>query len=89
MTNTTTTEATVARRATRYRRLDYAMQAVFNDVLDHCETIRADAERRLGTTDEHTVVDDPAYAAALDVFGEVFAIKTRIERFRSTWIGDN
>jgi hypothetical protein len=89
VTHTATTKATVARRATRYRQLDRAMYAVFSDVLDYCESICEEAEQRLGTTDENVIVDDPAYAAALDVFGEVFAIKTRIERFRSTWIGDN
>ncbi|MEJ1105477.1 MULTISPECIES: hypothetical protein [unclassified Kribbella] len=85
----TTTKATAARRATRYRQLDRAMYAVFSDVLDYCDSICEQAEQRLGTTDEDVVVNDPAYAAALKVFGEVFDIKTRIEHFRSTWIGDD
>jgi hypothetical protein len=89
VTNTTTTKATVPRRATRYRQLDRAMYAVFSDVLDYCDNLREEAEQRLGTTDEDTIVSDPTYAAALELFGEVFDIKTRIERFRSTWIGDN
>jgi hypothetical protein len=89
MNHTTTTKATTARRATRYRQLDRAMYAVFSDVLDYCDNIREEAEQRLGTTDDDTIVDDPAYAAGLKVFGEVFEIKTRIELFRSTWIGDD
>jgi hypothetical protein len=88
MTQTNTTKATAARRATRYRQLDRAMYAVFSDVLDYCENIREEAEQRLGTTDDDTIVDDPTYAAALKVFGEIFDIKTRIAHFRSTWIGD-
>lgn len=88
MTQTNTTKATAARRATRYRQLDRAMYAVFSDVLDHCDNICEQAEQRLGTTDEATIVTDPAYAAALELFGEIFDIKTRIATFRSTWIGD-
>jgi hypothetical protein len=79
----------MARLAARYRRLDQAMYAVFNDVLDYCEDIRVEAEQRLGTTDEDLVVDDPEYGKALDLFGEFFDIKTRIQKFRTTWIGDN
>ena len=89
--NNTTTNATVARRrATRYRRLDSAMQAVFSDVLDHCEGIREQAEQRLGTTDEDTIVDDPSYREALELFGLAFELKTRVQvDLRSLWIGDN
>ncbi|MEU8223451.1 hypothetical protein [Kribbella sp. NPDC048915] len=78
-----------AKLAARYRRLDQAMYAVFSDVLDHCEEIRVEAEQRLGTTDENDVIDDAEYGKALDLFNEVFDIKTRIQTFRTTWIGDN
>jgi hypothetical protein len=85
----TTTAAITRRRATRYRRLDYAMQAVLNDVLDHCEAIREDAEQRLGTTDEDTIVDDSTHREALALFGFVFDLKTRIQdELRSRWIGE-
>ncbi|MEV0789387.1 hypothetical protein [Kribbella sp. NPDC050459] len=85
----TVRKPTPAKLAARYRRLDQAMYAVFSDVLDHCEDIRVEAEQRLGTTDENVVIDDPEYGKALDLFGEVFDIKTRIQNFRTTWIGDN
>ncbi|MEI8413153.1 MULTISPECIES: hypothetical protein [unclassified Kribbella] len=86
----TKTNKATERRAARFRRLDYAMQAVFNDVLDHCDSIREDAEQRLGTTDEDTIVDDPAYADALDLFGFVFDLKGRVQvDLRSKWIGDD
>ncbi|GAA1146900.1 hypothetical protein GCM10009630_51660 [Kribbella jejuensis] len=78
-----------AQLAARYRRLDQAMYAVFSDVLDYCEDIRVQAEQRLGTTDEDLVITDAEYGKALDVFGEVMDIKTRIQNFRTTWIGDN
>jgi hypothetical protein len=78
-----------AQLAARYRRLDQAMYAVFRDVLSHCEDIREQAEQRLGTTDEDLVITDPEYGKALDLFGEVMDIKTRIQNFRTTWIGDN
>ena len=77
-----------ARLAARYRRLDQAMYAVFSDVLDHCEDIREQAEQRLGATDEETVITDPEYGKALDLFGEAFDLKTRIQEFRTTWLGD-
>ncbi|TDO27367.1 hypothetical protein EV643_16110 [Kribbella sp. VKM Ac-2527] len=88
--NHTTTDSTVARRlATRYRRLDDAMQAVYNDVLTHCDAIREQTEQRLGTTDEDTIVDDPTYHEALELFGLVFELKTRIQHdLRSLWMGD-
>ncbi len=78
-----------AKLAARYRRLDQAIYAVFGDVLDYCEDLRVEAEQRLGSTDEDDVIDDPEYGKALDLFGEVFDIKTRIQNFRTTWIGDN
>ncbi|GAA1559760.1 hypothetical protein GCM10009789_11420 [Kribbella sancticallisti] len=85
----TTTAAVTKRRATRYQRLDYAVQAVFNDVLDHCETVREEAEQRLGTTDEDTIVDDPTYGEALDLFAVFFDLKSRIQGdLRTRWIGD-
>ena len=81
---------TTNRRAARFRRLDAAMQAVFNDVLDHCDTIREQAEQRLGTSNEDDVVDDPAYAEALDLFAFVFDLKGRVQvDLRSKWIGDD
>ncbi len=78
-----------AKLAARYRRLDQAMYAVFSDVLDYCEDIRVEAEQRLGTTDEDLVITDTEYGKALSLFGEVMEIKTRIQNFRTTWIGDN
>jgi hypothetical protein len=77
-----------AKLAARYRRLDQSMYAVFSDVLDYCEDIRVEAEQRLGTTDEDLVITDAEYGKALDVFGEVMDIKTRIQNFHTTWIGD-
>jgi hypothetical protein len=78
-----------AKLAARYRRLDQAMYAVFGDVLDYCEDIRVEAEQRLGSSDEDIVTTDPEYGKALDLFGEAFDIKTRIQELRTTWIGDN
>ncbi|MEV4266652.1 hypothetical protein [Kribbella sp. NPDC049584] len=78
-----------AQLAARYRRLDQAMHAVFRDVVAHCEDIREQAEQRLGSADEDLVVTDSEYGKALDLFGEAFDIKTRIQQFRTTWIGDN
>jgi hypothetical protein len=72
----------------RYRRLDQAMYAVFSDVLDYCEDIRVEAEQRLGSIDEDLVITDPEYGKALDLFGEVFDMKTRIQNFRSSWIDE-
>jgi hypothetical protein len=88
--NRTTDTALDKRRIARFRRLDYAMQAVFNDVLDHCDTICEAAEQRLGTTDENVIVDDPAYAEALKLFGFVFDLKNLVQiDLRSKWIGDD
>ncbi|TCC46054.1 hypothetical protein E0H75_30630 [Kribbella capetownensis] len=81
--------AVTKRRAARFRRLDHAMQAVFNDVLDYCDAICEEAEQHLGTTDEDIIVDDPAYAEALDLFGFVFDLKNSVQTdLRSKWIGD-
>jgi hypothetical protein len=77
-----------ARLTARYRRLDQAMYAVFSDVVSHCEDIREQAEQRLGSSDEEIVTTDPEYGMALDLFGEAFDTKTRIQDFRATWIGD-
>lgn len=86
----TKTNKTTERRSARFRRLDYAMQAVFNDVLDHCESFCEQAEQRLGTTDENRVIDDPAYAEALDLFAFVFDLKNRVQvDLRAKWIGDD
>ena len=88
--NRITDSALDKRRIARFRRLDYAMQAVFNDVLDYCDTIREEAEQRLGTTDEDDVVDDPAYAESLKLFGFVFDLKNLVQvDLRSKWIGDD
>jgi hypothetical protein len=88
--NHTTTASAATRRAMRFRRLDYAMQAVYNDVLDHCDTIRQQAEQRLGSTDEDTIVNDPTYREALELFGFVFDLKTRVQgELRSIWIGEH
>ena len=84
------TLATNQRRTAHFRRLDQAMQAVFNDVLDHCDSICEQAEQRLGTTDENLIIDDPAYAEALDLFAFVFDLKNRVQvDLRSKWIGDD
>jgi hypothetical protein len=90
MTHNVTKPAITQRRTSRFRRLDQAMQAVFNDVLDHCDAICEQAEQRLGTTDENIIINDPDYAEALDLFAFVFDLKNRVQvDLRSKWIGDD
>ncbi len=74
---------------TSFRALDAAAQDCYREVLDHCDDIRQQAEQRIGSTAEHDVVDDNEYSNALDLFNEVFELKTRLQQFHTYWFGND
>ncbi|WP_336157213.1 hypothetical protein [Amycolatopsis sp. VC5-11] len=46
-----------------------------------CDAVRQERERHLGAVDTDTLVDDPEYSAALDVFGalsDVLSLARRV-----------